>query len=237
MDTDVLPTTDTRRTARLATGTSLLTAPQDDDDARRPLPTDADVPRETLDVLAQARDALVRLVSGVFQAAEAIVTALLRLVQSVAGRDVAEAVDDQVADVLDPLVPRLPALEDKPLADVTSKVEAETRGDDTATGDPVPTRTSDADLKAHVRDVLLDHADGDAERAAVSPAFVEMVTTGVRFALSVERQFPGAVDALLASDAPQVPAETCKEPAAASGVPSAPDDTSAVPADEPAVAY
>ena len=168
-------------------------ADRDEDPARRVLPTDDDVPRETLDVLGQARDALMRLIGGVFQAAEAIVTALLHLVQTLAGRDVAETVDRRVADVLDPIVPRLP--------------DASTDPDPAPPADPVPmpeeSPASSADpvmpqdeLRGHVRDVLLAHAASDAERAAVSPAFVGMVSAGVQFALSVERQFPGAIDAL-----------------------------------------
>ena len=179
---------------------SLAESPEADDAGRRLLPDD-DVPQETLDVLGQARDALLGLIGGVFQAAEAIVTALLHLVQTIAGRDAAEAVDRGVAGVLDPLVPdRLPAGDGSPTPTAPVLAEAP-RG--------AAARSEDAtsSLRDDVRDVLLEHAGSDTERAAVSPAFVEMVATGAQFLLSVERQFPGAIDALQAREAvPEVDA-------------------------------
>lgn len=191
--------TDTPTVSRMPSHPSALTGSQTRDDDRRlvPIEDDQDVPRETLDILGQGRDALIQLISGVFQAAAAIVTALFRLVQSIAGRDVAEAVDRSVADVLDPLVPDLPGSGEAPPPPVPPP---------TLTDSPLPTSVTSTDtgtmsLRDEVRDVLLAHARSDEERAGVSPAFVEMVTTGVQFVLSVERQFPGAIDALQAQTA------------------------------------
>lgn len=181
---------------------SALTGASTDDDPRRrlvPVEDTDEVPRETLDILGQARDALFQLLGGIFQAAEAIVTALLRLVQSIAGREVAEAVDRGVADVLDPLVPDLPPSGESPGEETPAPIPTSETDDPAPPTPPVETRA--ATLRDEVRDVLLDHAGSEEERAAVSPAFVEMVTTGVQFALSVERQFPGAVDALQARTA------------------------------------
>ncbi len=220
MTTDALPTTTARPLARHS-GAPPLFAPRDrEDDAPRLLPDDDDVPRQTLDVLGQARDALILLIGGVFQAAGAIVTALLRLVESVAGRDVAEAVDDRVADAIGPFVPPLPA---SALGRETGPGVDRGPAQDSDTSRP----SEDQALHDGVRDVLLAHAGTEAEREAVSPAFVEMVTTGVRFVLSVERQFPGALDALRDLDA------STPEPV---DVAESPVTLDASPA-EPAVAY
>ena len=198
MSTDIL----TPQTAH-PSPVSLAESPEADDAGRRLLPDD-DVPQETLDVLGQARDALLGLIGGVFQAAEAIVTALLHLVQTIAGRGAAEAVDRGVAGVLDPLVPDLPPGGDgssAPTAPGPAEAPALPR---VAVAEPGSAASS---LRDDVRDVLLAHAGSDAERAAVSPAFVEMVATGAQFLLSVERQFPGAIDALQAREAvPEVDA-------------------------------
>ena len=161
------------------------------DEPRLPMPTDDEVPQETIHALAQGCDALLRLVGAVFRAASEIVSALLRLVQSVAGREVAEAVDGRVAGALGPLAPR-----------------GSGGGKGRAERDPEPARPepqtlpADARLRAGVREVLLTYAETGAERAAVSPAFVDVVTAGVRFVVSVERQFPGAI-AVLQARAPE----------------------------------
>lgn len=144
--------------------------PRRRDEPPLPLPADDEVPQETIDALARGRDALLGLVGAVFRAAAEIVAALLRLVESVAGRGAAEAVDGGTAEALRPLVPREPA--------------------------PAPPGAAGPALRDCVGAVLLERAETAAERAAVTPAFVDLVTAGVRFAASVERQSPGTVAAL-----------------------------------------
>ena len=177
-----------------------LVRPKRRDEAPIPLPDD-DVPQETINVLGQGRDVLLRLIGAVFRAAAEIVAALLRLVQSVAGREAAETVDGRVADVLDPGRSRGGA---GPDADRPGE-DREATPPEADPSEPAPPEAarSEADpgLRDDVREVLLAHAETDAERSAISPAFVDMVTAGVRFVASVERQFPGAIDALHARDA------------------------------------
>ena len=190
--------------------------PKRRDEPPLPLPTDDEVPQETIDVLAGGRDALLRLVGAVFRAAGEIVAALLRLVQTVAGRDAAEAVDRRAAGALDPLVP-----DARP---------GQERAAPPPAAPPTGGGAADPGLRDDVRGVLLAHAGTDAERDAVSPAFVDAVTAGVRFALSVERQFPGAVAALVAQEAPAHDAET----GGAAGGGAAPEAEAAPSTQEPA---
>lgn len=222
IDAPIENETDQPRTPRQAGG-FILSRDEDKDAPRLPLPTDDEIPGETVAVLAQARDALVRLVGAVFQAATEIVGALLRFIQTVAGREVAEEVDRRVADTLDPLVPNsLGALRKAP------ETGAKTPSDEV----PVPDKASSASgddraaLREGVRDVLETYARTNEEREALSPAFVEMVTTGAQFLLSVERQFPGAIDALQASDR----AEAAEPPAEARPKAATPDRPSSEPA-------
>ncbi len=200
-----------------------LKAPERDDDRDRWVPMDDDekVPGETLAQLGLVRSALVTLVDGLFGAAEAIVAALLRLVQDIAGRDVAEAVDQGVADVVDPLVSRLPGA-DRTLPPGAPTGEAPT---DRPEAPPDLDERDAADLRSGVREILLAHAGSDAERQAVSPALVEMVvTTGVQFLLSVERQFPGAIEAFESSGTLGVVDAPVEADAVASALPAEADD-------------
>ena len=180
------------------------TRPSDKDEDALPLPTDDEVPQATIHMLGQARDALMRLVGAVFQAAIGIVDALLRLVQTVAGRDVADGVDRGIAEALDQVIPDLPMPREDPAPAPTSSAP----GPDPATP-PSPTEipplaersASDPDgLYRAVHEILHAHARTDEERRAISPALVELVTTGAGFLLSVERRFPGAIDQLQAQD-------------------------------------
>ncbi|MEM6287047.1 MAG: hypothetical protein AAF845_07810 [Bacteroidota bacterium] len=199
--------TDQPRTPAQARG-SVLPRDNEEEDPRLPLPTDDEIPGETIAMLGQASDALVRLIGAVFQAATEIVGALLRLVQTIAGRDAAEAVDQTVADAIDPLIPDPPRSTPE---DPEVEPPGETPTDDApSTDDKAPTASGDdrEALRDGVQDVLETYARTDEEREALSPAFIEMVTTGVQFLLSVERQFPGAIDALQARDRGEAPEDS-----------------------------
>lgn len=194
--------TDQPRTPRLLT-VPTRARPSDKSEDAVPLPTDDEPPQATIDMLGQARDALVRLVGAVFQAAIGIVDALLRLVQAVAGRDVAEGIDRGVAETLDHVLPTLP---DAPLPDAARSPR---EPDAVSAPPPSPTEpphaghrsTSDPNgLYRAVHEILHAHAQTDEERRAISPAFIELVTTGAEFLLSVERRFPGAIDLLQTQD-------------------------------------
>ena len=61
--------------------------------------------RETLQVLAAAQAALIKLISGVFSAVGKIVGALLDLVEAIGGRRAAKAADHAAAEFLDHVIP------------------------------------------------------------------------------------------------------------------------------------
>ena len=176
----------------------------DPDEDALPLPTDDEVPQATITMLGEARDTLMRLVGAVFQAAIGIVDALLRLVQTVAGRDVAGLVDRGVAGTLDRVLPDLPAPRDTPAPAEPPAPASSTRG----VGAPGPSASPVAERSASgpdglyraVHEILHTYARTDEERRAITPALVELVTTGAGFLLSVERRFPGAIGRLQAQD-------------------------------------
>ena len=109
-----------------------------------------------------------------------------------AGTEVAEAVGRKVADTLAPLIPDKAA----PETELSVPTSTKTPSDEAK----LSPREDRGALRDDVREVLEVHAVTGDERAALSPAFVEMVTTGVQFLLSVERQFPDAIDALQVRD-------------------------------------
>ena len=192
--------TDQPRTpASGAPRSSILPRRKDDDERTLPLPTDdEEVPQQTIAMLVMARDSLFRLVGAVFECAVEIVASILRLIQGVAGREVAEQVDAWAAGGLGAVLagpagplqsaPPPSALEPAP-------VEAEPAGAPSRARAPVSDGV-DARLRDGIEAIFSAHAQSDEERAAISPSLVEMATIGAQFLLSVERQYPGAIDAL-----------------------------------------
>lgn len=165
-----------------------------------PLPNDEEEPPgETIAVLEQARAALLKVIGSLFDAAVAIVGALLSLVQSLAGREAAEVVDKTAAEVLDTVIPDLPtdtAPTTDPPTDKTPTTDPPTSETPTGTVPVDPATPDRAAVEASVRDILVTNAT-EAEQGKITDQLVDLVTSGVLFMTSLEAQHPGLIERVM----------------------------------------
>ena len=176
-----------------------------------PLPDDDETPPgETIAMLEQARAALLKVIGALFDAAVTIVGALLSLVQTLAGRGAAEALDKTAANALDPLIPDLPASTapseeptTKPIPEKTPPSEGPTER--SAAGPKPPDREA---VEAQVRAILVANAAED-EQPGITDQLVDLVASGVLFMTSLEARHPGLIEHVMARDAtPEEPTTT-----------------------------